>query len=180
MVKNRAIIEKGAYTHHQTGAFIQVKNYIVMRKADKKSLLLQLTSSFEKAVDGVKITLTQLDSAGNVISNESFVYDGFTINPGENYALDSGLVLDSACSDFRVHVVYAVSGEYRYFFRNGQSVQTYDPRGYAKKNYSYVNVSTLSSKLKFEKSGRIHSRIAWLASLAVLLTVAYATIGLFL
>ena len=180
MVRSKGVIEKGPYVHYQTGAFLQVKNYIITRNADKKCLHLQLVNSFERPVEGVKITLVQLDSVGNVIKSGSFIYDGFSIMPGTVYAINSALILDSSCADFRVRIVYAVSGEYKYFFRNGQAVQTYDPRGYAKKKNSFGAVNSVSARRKYEKRGRAHAGIAWIASLVALLSVAYATIGLFL
>lgn len=180
MVRNKGVIEKSAYTRQQAGAFIRVKNYIIMRRDNKKFLLLQLTNSFERAVNGFKINLTQLDSAGNTLSTTSYVYDGFSIMPGADYAIPSGLVLDPYCVDFRVNISYAVSGEYRYFFKNGQAVQTYDPRGYGKKSRKASHGEAIITKRKFEKNRRAHAGIAWIASIAVLLTVAYATIGLLL
>ncbi|MBR5140478.1 MAG: hypothetical protein IKV16_05420 [Clostridia bacterium] len=180
MVRNKGVIEKSAYTRNQAGAFVQVKNYIIMRRDNKKFLLLQLSNSFERSVNGIKINLTQLDSAGNTVSNTSYVYDKLSIMPGASYAIPSGLVLDPSCVDFRVDIAYAVSGDYRYVFKNGLSVQTYDPRGYDKRSRSTFRNDTVITKRKFEKSRRAHSSIAWIASIAVLLTVAYATIGLLL
>lgn len=178
MVKNKGVIEKGAYTHYQPGSFVQVKNYIITRKGDKKYLLLKLQNSFDRTVDAIKLKLVQFDTAGAVISSESFTHNGLRMFAGGNLVINSPLVLDSACVDFRIQIVYAIAGEYKYFFRNGQAVQTYDPRGYLNRKDTYVKKSTLQATRKFENSAWMHLGIAWLASVAVLLTVLYATVGI--
>ena len=172
---NRNILEKGSYIHYQSGAFVQVKNFILATRSAKKCLLLQLTNSSEADVDSVKITLVQLNSIGNVITEDSFTYN-LRIPAGGDAALESALVLKDGCTDFRVKIVYATSGQYKYLFKNGQSIQTYDPRGY-KERLASGDGGTVTVKRRFEKSGRRFAFIAFIAIFTAIVAVAYVLLG---
>ena len=177
MAKNRDIIEKGAYVHYQIGSFIEVKNFIIANKSDKKCLLLLLANNSETTVSSVKFTLTQLDALGKVISKDDFIFSDIKITPAGEYALESGIVLSEKCVDFRVKMIYALSGEYKYVFKNGQALQSYDPRGYKKKKAYAKDAGYVQVGRSRVKDGRFHGLIAFLAVAAVVVVAAYVVIG---
>ena len=83
-------------------------------------------------------------------------------------SLRTGIVLKKECVNFRVQMVYAISGEYKFLFRNGQAVQTYDPRGYdpkPKKNSS--RRSSVEVKQRYGKHSGLHGLIAFVGVLII-------------
>lgn len=177
MAKSKDIIEKGAYVHYQIGSFIEVKNFIIANKSDKKCLLLLLANNSETTVNSVKFTLTQLDALGKVISKDDFVFSDLRITPAGEYALESGIVLSEKCFDFRVKMIYALSGEYKYVFKKGQAIQSYDPRGYKKKKSYAKDAGYVQVGRRRVKDGRLHGLIAFLAVAAVAVVTAYVLLG---
>lgn len=177
MIRNREVIEKGAYVHYQPGAFLQVKNFIIANKSGKRCLLLQLVNTSDITVDGFKLALIQLDSIGNVISKDTFAYGSVKIAAAATYSVDVGLVLKPECADFRVQMVYALSGEYKYVFKNGQTVQHYDPRGYRGTRAFSHDAGTLNVRRRFETGKVLIGLIAAVAFFGVSLALAYAAIG---
>ena len=179
MAKSNDVIEKGAYLHRQAGAFIEPKNFIVAQKSGKRCLLLQFTNNSQNEINAIKFILIQTDSNGKTISKHTYSYSNIKIAASSDYALDKGLIIKEECVDFRVQMLYAISGVYKYVFRNGESVQTYDPRGYKDKNYSKGTAGTLQVKRRFAKSGRLHGFITFLSVMMVLAACAYAALRYF-
>ena len=180
MAKDNSVIEKGAYIHRQSGALVEPKNFIVAEKNGKRCLLLQFTNNLQNDVNAIKFTLVMLDASGKVISKQTHSYGNLKIAPGSDYALDKGIVIKNECVDFRIQMIYAVAGDFKYFFRNGESVGTYDPRGYKEKKYSAGAKGTLQVKRRFAKSGRFHGFIAFISVLMVFAACAYVALGYFM
>ena len=178
MAKNNSVLEKGPYLHSQSGAFIEVKNFILTESSNKRCLLLQFTNNSKNTVDAIKFTLIQLDQSGKVIAKNNYSYN-VKMEPSHDYALECGLVIKDECVDFRVKILYAICGEYKYFFRNGEAVQSYDPRGYSSKKASASGQRSLEIKRRFSGGG-LHGLIAVLSVAMVLFACAFAAIGYFI
>ena len=179
MAKNNSILEKGPYVHNRAGVFIEIKNFILAEKTGKRYLLLQLVNNFSKTVSAIKFSLVQLDSAGNVITKNSYTYN-VKMEPGADFALECGLIIKDECVDFRVQMLYAISGEYKYFFRNGESVQSFDPRGYGSKSVSASDGRSMTVKRRFAGNSALHGLIALVSLILVLGACAFAAIGYFI
>lgn len=178
MAKNDSILEKGPYLHNRSGAFIEVKNFILAEKSGKRYLLLQLVNKSEVEVSSIKFSLVQLDAAGNVIAKNSYRYN-VKMEYEKDFALESGLVIKDECVDFRIQMIYAVSGDYKYFFRNGESVQSYDPRGYSEKRFA-SGTQELIVRRRYARSGALNGFIAALSAVAALLACAFSAIVYFI
>ena len=171
MAKNNAILEKGAYVHHQNGAFVEVKNFILSTRQGKRCLLLQFSNSSEHEVSAIRFNLVQMDASGNVIAENECQYS-VKIAAASDYSLPSGLVIKDECVDFRVHMLYVVSGAYKYSFKNGEAIQSYDPRGYSD-NKSHSKKGNLEVKRIKPNSERLHTVLAAMSVLAVLMACAF-------
>lgn len=180
LARDNCVIEKGSYIHRQSGAFIGLKNFILAEKSGKRCLLLQFANSSQNEVNAIKFSLVFLDASGKAISKQTHSYSNLKIAPESDYALDTGIVIKNECADFRIQMIYAVSGDYKYFFRNGESVQSYDPRGYKEKDRYAGAKGTLQVKRRFAKSGRLHGFIAFMSVLMVFVACAYVALGYFM
>lgn len=168
MASERAILDKGSCNFHQEGAFLSVKQYMLVEREGKRCLLLRLENKSERIIHGLEFILLQLDGEGRVIARDRLAYDELNIRASEEYALRTGIVLKKECINFRVQMVYAISGEYKFLFRNGQAVQTYDPRGYdpkPKKNSS--RRSSVAVKQRYGKRSGLHGLIAFVGVLII-------------
>ncbi len=180
MARDNSVIEKGSYLHRQSGAFVELKNFIISEKSGKRCLLLQFANNSQNEVTSIKFILVQLDASGKTISKQAYSYEGLKMKAERSFSLERGIVIKKECADFRLHMVYAVSGDYRYFFRNGRSVQSYDPRGYKEKKHPDAVNGTLQVKKTFGKSGRLHGFIAFIAVVMIFAACAYTALGYFL
>ena len=177
MAIDRKILDKGTYTFRQEGAFISAKQYMLIEQDGKKCLLLRFYNSSDMLVNAMEFLLIQLDADGKVIARDRMAYDNVNVRAAKEYALKSGIVIKKDCVNFRVQMLYAVSGEYKYVFRNGQAVQLYDPRGYDPKPGSVSRRSIVSVKRKYAKMGRVHSFVSFIAILLVAAACTLAALG---
>ena len=177
MAIDRKILDKGTYTFRQEGAFISAKQYMLIEQDGKKCLLLRFYNSSDMLVNAMEFLLIQLDADGKVIARDRMAYDNVNVRAAKEYALKSGIVIKKDCVNFRVQMLYAVSGEYKYVFRNGQAVQLYDPRGYDPKPANVSRRSIVSVKRKYAKMGRVHSFVSFIAILLVAAACTLAALG---
>lgn len=177
MENNKAILDKGTYTFRQEGAFLSVKQYMLIEKEGKRCLLLRFFNASDIVVNAMEFLLIQLDADGKVISKDKIAYDDLNIRANKEYALKTGIVIKKGCVNFRVYVLYAVSGEYKYVFRNGQAVRLYDPRGYDPKPKKVLRKSVVEVKRRYAKSGRIHVLISLLGVLLITASCVLAALG---
>lgn len=177
MANEKIIIDKGTYTFRQEGAFVSPKQYMLIEKEGKRCLLLRFFNSSEILVNAIEFLLIQLDADGQIISRDRMAYDEISIRPENEYALKTGIVLKKGCVNFRVQMLYAISGEYKYVFRNGQAVQLYDPRGYEPKPKKAIRKSKANVKRRYAKIGRIHALISFISILLIAAACTFAALG---
>ena len=127
---DREYVEKGSYTHPQADGYIALKQYIFIRRDGKRCLLLRFANEFSRTVHGFEVIVTQLSSDGRVIGRSRVPYQNISVASGNTYSPDSGVVVRENCADFRISLVYFVSGDYKYVIKRGHAVAHYDPRGY--------------------------------------------------
>ena len=176
MTKNRNVLDKGTYNFHQEGAFLSVKQYMLVEREGKRCLLLRFMNESNLLIQAMEFTLIQLDGDGKVISTDRMRYDDLSVRPAREYALKTGIVLKPGCVNFRVQMAYAISGEYKYVFKNGQAVEHYDPRGYDLRQSTVYRKSTLSAKRKYSGAGRLYGFIAFVGILLILAACALAVV----
>ena len=119
------IISKGEYTHNQVRHFVNVKQYIFLRRNGKKCLILRFSNDSDFVIDGMDIKIIQLDVNGNKIADSVFSSRIFYAAPGEIFSLTDGIEVEDNCVDFRLIFLKVNSSDYSYFLRNGEIVTIY-------------------------------------------------------
>ena len=173
---DRQFVEKGSYTHPQADGYIALKQYIFMRKDNKRCLLFRFANEFSQTVHGFEIVVTQLSADGRVIGRSRVPYHNISVGTGNTYSPDSGVVVHDNCTDFRVTLVYFVSGCYKYVVKHGHAVAHYDPRGYDIPKTNAARSSQIASKSVY-RSGGVFTLIAVLSTIAVVVACVAFTLS---
>lgn len=126
----RQIISKGEYRHYQIDNFISVKQYIFLRVDGKKCLTLRYTNSLGCKVNAFKFLLVQIDIKGNVISKKKVRVSDIVFANNTDYTPSKGIVVDEKCVDFKVLMLCAYAGRYRYKLKNDKIALYYVPHKY--------------------------------------------------
>lgn len=127
-MRKEQIISKGIYTGAQYPELVSVKQYIIFRKNGEKCLLLRLSNDRGEAVSAVKFRLKQMDVKGNVLRNDTYLFDDINAEAGKTFALDKEIVIDEGCVDFAVEMESAQYGEYEYTLKNGELIAAYNEK----------------------------------------------------
>lgn len=107
-------ISKGIYQYSQIGNFISVKNYIFIRKDEKKHLMLRFSNDFDYVVNSMTYFVIQMDNFGKVLARTKITNNDLAFQPGSMYVTECPICVDEYCSDFKIVFAEAVSGLYRY------------------------------------------------------------------
>ena len=125
MASNQQYLSKGFYQYAQIGNPVSVKNYIFLRKNEKKCLLIRFCNDLEYTVDAMDFSVVQMDSSGKVIGNTEISYGQMHFEPGSHYVTPAGIVVDEFCTDFRVVFSTVRSGRYEYYSKGGHVAVRY-------------------------------------------------------
>ena len=107
-------ISKGIYQHSQIGDFVSVKNYIFIRKDEKKHLLLRFSNDFNYVVNAMTYFIVQMDGSGKVIARTKITHNALEFYPGTMYVTEEPICVDEYCSDFKIVFTEVISEFYRY------------------------------------------------------------------
>ncbi len=107
-------ISKGIYQHSQIGNFVSVKNYIFIRKNEKKHLMLRFSNDFDYVVDSMTYFVVQMDNFGKVLARTKITNNNLAFQPGALYVTEQPICVDEYCSDFKIVFAEVISGLYRY------------------------------------------------------------------
>jgi hypothetical protein len=176
MDSNQQILSKGFYQYAQIGNPVSVKDYIFLRNDQKKCLLLRFLNNLEYTVTAMDFTVIQMDSAGNVLENTQIVYKDLFFLPGSTYAESAGIVVDEACSDFKVVFSKVTAGKYEYTSRGGFPIVQYvkGVEALEIEGEKGTNISKTSAKIR--RFGKPHL-VAAAAVLAVLVMIGITAWG---
>ena len=138
----RTVIEKGFYNHPQKSGRMQLKQYIIVREAGKKCLLLRFLNESDIIVTGMQITLTEIRSHDKEPKNTKVTLNGIKVRPGETYAVANAIVISDDCVDFTINISNISSRGYNYHESGGKLVSRYDPRQryLTGKKYGYITI----------------------------------------
>jgi hypothetical protein len=125
MDSNQQILSKGFYQYAQIGNPVSVKDYIFIRNDQKKCLLLRFLNNLEYIVTAMDFNVIQMDSTGNVLGNTQILYKDLFFLSGSTYTEPAGIVVDEACSDFKVVFSKVTAGKYEYTLRGGCPIVQY-------------------------------------------------------
>ena len=120
----KQIISKGEYRHYQIDNFVSVKQYIILRTAEKKCLTLRFTNSLGCRVNAFKFLLIQMDIQGKIIGKKKIKFNDISLENGRDYTSHKGIILDEKCVDFKIQMLCVYSDRYRYKLKNNK-IATY-------------------------------------------------------
>ena len=169
-------ISKGVYLHPQTSGFVTVKQYIFCRKRGKKCLLIKFSNGCDFTVSAMNFTVLQLDAAGEIIGKTPISYSSLSAASGSDFSVNSGVIVEEKCSDFKVVFDEVYSGYFKYVLKNGIPVAYYEKpvaltvEG-GEKIYSYDAPIFSAKEKKIKASG-----LAYFAAVLVILTVIFLNI----
>lgn len=121
MYNENAILARGMYRHNQHSSFVCVREFMFVRKKEKKCLILRFLNETDATLNAVEYTLNQLDIDGKVVDSSVIVHSNLRAHSGKTFSPRTALVLKDECVDFRIEMNKAMSGPYTYHLR-GESV----------------------------------------------------------
>lgn len=164
----REYIEKGGYNHPQPDGYVSLKQYIFVRKDGKRCLLFRFANEFSQTVTGFEIVVTQLSGDGRTLGHSRICYDDLSIRSGDIFAPSSGVVVHENCADFRIRLVYFVSGVYKYSVKRGKAVAHYDPRGYVAPKTRPAKSTQISVSSVFSATDGVFTAVSVFAILIII------------
>ena len=126
MISEQQYISKGIYQYSQIGNFISVKNYIFLRRNEKKCLLIRFSNDLNYAVNSMSYILVQMDAAGKTLAKTRMKHEALDFQPGSEYITTQFITVDEYCTDFKVVFSEVTSGKYRYRVRDKMVAVYYD------------------------------------------------------
>ena len=171
-IKRYNIVDKGFYSHSQSNRCVSVKQYIIVKESAKKILLLRFWNGSDLSISGMEFVLTQIGLDKQVIDTSVVKLDGMTLNPGDTYTMDNGIVINAKCVDFEVSIRYVKSGAYEYYDLGGKTVPKYNPKPKAKRRSKSYGITVVTKQKMFS------SKLA--ALVAVLLILGFVGISTYL
>ncbi|MBE5733339.1 MAG: hypothetical protein E7353_10000 [Clostridiales bacterium] len=173
---NFTIISKGEYNHKQTSDQLGIARYMIIRKKQRRYLLLDLENKNTDHLTAISIQGDQYDEEGNFLGVINVSVDGLD-KPSGRFILKERIDLHKDCADVFVKIVNAEYGYYKYCL---------DENG----NYSVLDVKPESTEIPFAsvekkvgKTGHVASKHKFkspifmsMMSVVVLLLIVCATI----
>ena len=173
--ENQSFIAKGIYTHAQVHGYFTVKEYIMLEEEEKRCLLIRFENEMDITVNEMDFVVKQFNSAGKLVGKVKMHYSDLSIEPGELYCTEQGIVVDNDCVDCVVQIKYLIGDTVKYVFRRGLVTEHYDPRGYdtKKKDVPAHHKSHVTVRRK-NVTGRAHFR--WVAVISFLMTAVFVAL----
>ncbi len=125
MTSQRQYISKGVYEHPQISDLVSVKEYIFVRRNEKKCLTLRFLNELNYVVNAMEFSVVQMDASGKILETSTIKYNGLNFMPGTTYVDPTMVEVDEYCADFRIVFTKIMSGRYKYTVRNGRFTVDY-------------------------------------------------------
>ena len=170
------IISKGFYTRPQLPGVLSVKQYIILRRRNKKMLLLRMENHRDEVVTAISYAITQYDVKGNVIARGRVERKDICWASHGVISLDEPFMLKSRCVDFSVEIQAVSYGSYVYEAREGEWVVRYEK----KEELEPVDLERVSDQMQGEthtvshrtlRAGKTLLRVGAVLVLALLVAV---------
>ena len=107
------VVAKGQYKYPQSALPVKAEQYVFMQEKEEKYLLLRFANERAENVSALRLRVTQYDDRGGTLSSETLELDGVNGAAGA-FVLKEKIGVDAQCDDFRVEVLAAEYGRYRY------------------------------------------------------------------
>ena len=176
--QKQSFLAKGIYTHAQVHGYFTVKEYIMLEEEEKRCLLVRFENEMDVTVNEMDFVVKQFNSAGKLVGKVRIHYSDLSIEPGELYCTEQGIVVSDDCVDCIVQIKYLIGDNVKYVFRRGLVTEHYDPRGYEteKKEVPAHHKSHVTVRLK-NATGKAHFR--WIAVIAFFMTAAFVALFIY-
>ena len=174
------IIDKGYYNHPQNNDSVHIKQYIIARKDEKKCLFLRFLNTSNLRIKGLELVLTQMNFSGDIICSVPVRLNKISVDPGDVFTSNCGIVIDDKCTDFKIDVVALSSGGYRYYESNGKMIASYEPAVNDRhKSKNYGRMSSQSARLTSSKSSAVVAAVIIIVMILIYLNSALSEFGKF-
>lgn len=121
------IISKGFYSYPQSNEQVTLKQFIFAYKNDKKCLLLRFDNNEETPISGIQFIILEMDKRGNKIGEQLVKSHDIHCPGGESFSVSEDIFIHDDCTDFKVQVVAADFGDYKYSYKKNNTAVSYDP-----------------------------------------------------
>ena len=128
MERDIDILTRGLYKHSTIKNFIRVKNYMFVRKHNKKYLALRFVNDSETTFDSMAFTLVALDSVGNTLERIPISYKNICLRSGEEFTGNKMIRVKPECSDFKIVFDKVFAGSVVYTEQGGHAVARYSKK----------------------------------------------------
>ena len=170
MERDIDILTRGLYKHSTIKNFIRVKNYMFVRKHNKKYLALRFVNDSETTFDSMAFTLVALDSVGNVIERIPISYKNIALHPSEEFTGNKMVRVKPECCDFKVIFDKVFAGSVVYTEQGGHAVARYSKK-------SSLNMEEITShKDNTPKPPKKHGFLMGLISILLVAVILVANI----
>lgn len=175
-MQNQSIISKGKYGYPQTEGIVSLKHYFFVRdEKGQKRLLLRFFNERKEACTKFAFVIRFLDSRGKVIDEERFETANIKMNGRKSYTFDEAIFVNEICTTFKVEVLYASYGNYKYTNEGDSVAIEYEkPETVVAKSKRAPKHTNAPRKIKVRSF-----KLSWvyMAFALVLLTVAISVIS---
>ncbi|MCQ2409014.1 MAG: leucine-rich repeat domain-containing protein [Clostridia bacterium] len=121
------IISKGFYSYPQSNEQVTLKQFIFAYKNDKKCLLLRFDNNEETTISGIQFLVLEMDKRGNKIGEQLVKSHDIHCAGGESFSVSEDIFIHDDCTDFKVQIVAADFGDYKYSYKKNNTAVSYDP-----------------------------------------------------
>ena len=121
------VISKGEYSYKQTNEFLPVGRFLIIRKKNRRFLLLDFENRKEETLTGLSLQIDQFDSHGNPLGARLAELKDLAFKKGK-FILKRKIELHSSCLDFRLKILAAEYGNYTYRLGEDDVYVTYEKR----------------------------------------------------
>ncbi len=134
---NFTIVSKGEYNHKQTSDLLRIVRYMIIRKKQKRFLLLDMENKNPDKLTALWIQGDQYDEKGNFLGVINVTMTDLEAENGR-FLLKEHILLHEDCTDVFVKIAVAEYGDYQYRL---------DENG----NYSVYETETPKEKVPFKE-----------------------------
>lgn len=176
--QKQSFLAKGIYTHAQVHGYFTVKEYIMLEEEGKRCLLVRFENEMDVTVNEMDFVVKQFDSAGKLVGKVKIHYSDLSIEPGELYCTEQGIVVSGECVDCVVQIKYLICDKVKHVFRRGLVTEHYDPRGYdTKKKEAPAHHKSHVTVRRKNATGKAHFR--WIAVISFFMAAAFVALFIY-
>ena len=107
------VVNKGEYVRVQTSENVSVCKFIIIRRKQKRYLLLELENKRKEPLTALNLQIDQFNGKGDYLTTKNVEVAKISKMRGK-FILKERIELDRVCTDFFAKVIMAEYGPYRF------------------------------------------------------------------